>query len=178
MPWCPKCKSEYREGFTRCIDCETDLVESLSDIGKQEKDAEKDYLDSLIRESYFYVLNTKWFSSDIIYKVFVKKDTIYFAKIGGQKIDYYINEDDKYKNENILSSDFLSKNKCNFKLNANEIREINLIDKRSKWTGPYPNYGKMNVVLKENKIIKFVILSNDTETVKEILKKTCIKVQM
>lgn len=27
MPWCPKCKSEYREGFTVCADCGSPLVE-------------------------------------------------------------------------------------------------------------------------------------------------------
>lgn len=27
MPWCPKCKSEYREGFTVCADCGCALVE-------------------------------------------------------------------------------------------------------------------------------------------------------
>lgn len=27
MPWCPKCKSEYREGFTVCADCGCELVE-------------------------------------------------------------------------------------------------------------------------------------------------------
>jgi hypothetical protein len=27
MPWCPKCKSEYREGFTVCADCKVPLVE-------------------------------------------------------------------------------------------------------------------------------------------------------
>lgn len=27
MPWCPKCKSEYREGFTVCADCGSKLVE-------------------------------------------------------------------------------------------------------------------------------------------------------
>lgn len=26
MPWCPKCKSEYREGFTVCADCGSELV--------------------------------------------------------------------------------------------------------------------------------------------------------
>lgn len=31
MPWCPKCKTEYREGFERCSDCETDLVDELAD---------------------------------------------------------------------------------------------------------------------------------------------------
>jgi hypothetical protein len=29
MPWCPKCKIEYREGFSKCADCEVDLVEEL-----------------------------------------------------------------------------------------------------------------------------------------------------
>ena len=27
MPWCPKCKSEYREGFTICSDCGSRLVD-------------------------------------------------------------------------------------------------------------------------------------------------------
>ncbi len=29
MPWCPKCKNEYRDGFTFCSDCNTPLVASL-----------------------------------------------------------------------------------------------------------------------------------------------------
>lgn len=28
--FCPKCKAEYREGFTRCAECEVDLVPELS----------------------------------------------------------------------------------------------------------------------------------------------------
>lgn len=27
--FCPKCRSEYREGFNICADCETELVEEL-----------------------------------------------------------------------------------------------------------------------------------------------------
>lgn len=27
MPWCPKCKTEYRAGFTVCADCGSELVE-------------------------------------------------------------------------------------------------------------------------------------------------------
>ncbi|MGE5352597.1 MAG: DUF2007 domain-containing protein [Syntrophothermus sp.] len=27
--FCPRCKAEYREGFTRCSDCGVDLVEKL-----------------------------------------------------------------------------------------------------------------------------------------------------
>lgn len=29
MSWCPKCKYEYREGFTNCSDCGCELVEVL-----------------------------------------------------------------------------------------------------------------------------------------------------
>jgi len=31
MPFCPKCKVEYREGFTFCSDCKIPLVKSLSE---------------------------------------------------------------------------------------------------------------------------------------------------
>lgn len=29
MPWCPKCKEEYREGFTVCSTCQVPLVDTL-----------------------------------------------------------------------------------------------------------------------------------------------------
>ena len=29
MPWCPKCKAEYREGFTACSTCHVPLVDTL-----------------------------------------------------------------------------------------------------------------------------------------------------
>lgn len=29
MPYCPKCKAEYRAGFKRCTDCNTELVSEL-----------------------------------------------------------------------------------------------------------------------------------------------------
>lgn len=31
MPWCPKCKMEYREGITVCADCGTPLVENFTE---------------------------------------------------------------------------------------------------------------------------------------------------
>ena len=31
MPWCPVCRNEYVKGYTRCSDCDVDLVESLED---------------------------------------------------------------------------------------------------------------------------------------------------
>jgi hypothetical protein len=32
--YCPKCKAEYREGFTRCADCEVELVDALPEAGE------------------------------------------------------------------------------------------------------------------------------------------------
>lgn len=29
MPYCPFCRAEYREGFTRCTDCQVTLVDEL-----------------------------------------------------------------------------------------------------------------------------------------------------
>lgn len=37
MPWCPKCKTEYREGFTICVDCNTELVDQLDATDDYEK---------------------------------------------------------------------------------------------------------------------------------------------
>jgi uncharacterized Zn finger protein (UPF0148 family) len=49
MPWCPKCKSEYREGFTVCADCGTPLVEEPEE-DSEEVDAEE--LEKLRRALY------------------------------------------------------------------------------------------------------------------------------
>ncbi len=35
MPWCPKCKNEYRAGITVCADCNVDLVEELAGDPKE-----------------------------------------------------------------------------------------------------------------------------------------------
>ena len=32
MPWCPKCKNEFQEGYTICSDCKVDLVEALPEV--------------------------------------------------------------------------------------------------------------------------------------------------
>ena len=35
MPWCPKCKMEYREGITVCADCGAALIEELKEKEEQ-----------------------------------------------------------------------------------------------------------------------------------------------
>lgn len=38
MPWCPKCKNEYYEGIKVCADCGTELVDSLEEWEKAERE--------------------------------------------------------------------------------------------------------------------------------------------
>ena len=40
--FCPKCKVEYRPGFTRCSDCDVDLIEDLSSSDNRTKDGTPD----------------------------------------------------------------------------------------------------------------------------------------
>jgi hypothetical protein len=32
MPWCPKCKEEFQEGYTICSDCKVELVDELPEV--------------------------------------------------------------------------------------------------------------------------------------------------
>lgn len=36
--WCPECKNEYREGITRCADCDVDLVDELPEESAEDID--------------------------------------------------------------------------------------------------------------------------------------------
>lgn len=41
MPWCPKCKAEYREGFTECSTCRVPLVDTLPEENEENKKTEE-----------------------------------------------------------------------------------------------------------------------------------------
>src|ERR1700674_3116451 len=36
--FCPECKAEYRPGFTRCADCDVDLVANLTEVKPESED--------------------------------------------------------------------------------------------------------------------------------------------
>lgn len=66
MPWCPKCKNEYREGFTVCSECGVELVDSLEESDEQnlifdeEDEPEKDILqEDVLQEDISQEENTE-----------------------------------------------------------------------------------------------------------------------
>jgi hypothetical protein len=48
--FCPKCKTEYREGFSKCADCDVDLIPELPPDSEQEPSEE--YLDLINIKTY------------------------------------------------------------------------------------------------------------------------------
>lgn len=50
MPFCPKCKIQYREGFTICSDCKIPLVNSLNDVAYTEEIV-KDEVEEAVEET-------------------------------------------------------------------------------------------------------------------------------
>lgn len=51
MPWCPKCKNEYYEGVKICADCGCELVDSLEEYEKAEKEAKIAELQKMLKEA-------------------------------------------------------------------------------------------------------------------------------
>lgn len=50
MPWCPKCKTEYIEGITKCADCNTPLVDTWEEIAVAEEFAKKEAHDAAMEQ--------------------------------------------------------------------------------------------------------------------------------
>lgn len=47
MPICPKCKNEYREGFTVCADCKCDLVDSLEETSSKKEVSSEEHVKAM-----------------------------------------------------------------------------------------------------------------------------------
>ena len=45
---CPKCRNEYRPGFTRCSECDVDLVDQVEEIADESTTASEDDLVSVL----------------------------------------------------------------------------------------------------------------------------------
>jgi hypothetical protein len=64
--FCPNCRAEYRPGFTKCSDCEIDLVEVLPPQNPQDPELDENERPDLADTPYFLA----WFIPMCIYFVF------------------------------------------------------------------------------------------------------------
>ena len=83
MPWCPICKNEYVKGYTRCSDCDAELVESLEDAPKPiifgEEAAVAEMADFL-KKSGIDSAVTRYDEKEKVHELFVSKDHMDEAK--------------------------------------------------------------------------------------------------
>lgn len=56
MPICPKCKNEYREGFTVCADCKCDLVDSLEETSSKKEVSSEEHVKAM--QEYIKVIKS------------------------------------------------------------------------------------------------------------------------
>lgn len=91
-----------------------------------------------------FLIHPRWNGPDIVYKVFLKGDDIYFCKVGGQF--YYIKEiESKYNPD--TEEDVLLGDKHNFKSGIDQIRAAVIDIKRSRRTGQTPNNGTLTLFI-------------------------------
>lgn len=58
MPWCPKCKNEYKEGITVCTDCGCELREGTQETVKPVTFGTKEEMEDLLEFLKFSKINT------------------------------------------------------------------------------------------------------------------------
>ena len=77
--FCPVCGAEYREGFTRCSDCDVDLVEKLPDKEEEETAEEHEHLDDL---NFVSVLSTRDITDVVNLKSILDAEGIHYFMQG------------------------------------------------------------------------------------------------
>lgn len=99
MPWCPKCKNEYKDGYTVCADCGSALVDSLEEGFASLYFGEKEELENMCRFMEANgICDTKieYDEKEEIYELFVdRKD----AKEAGKQLRVYLSKVAKKEEE-------------------------------------------------------------------------------
>lgn len=79
MPWCPKCKTEYREGFSVCAECGSKLVNELPLEEKQTTDNGYIDYDEIINSTFLVSVENR-IQSNIIQNILTDANIPSFIK--------------------------------------------------------------------------------------------------
>ncbi|HHY05167.1 MAG TPA: zinc ribbon domain-containing protein, partial [Thermoanaerobacterales bacterium] len=138
MPWCPKCRTEYRDGFTKCSDCGSELVNELEEINHEvvEYDHEA-FLVSVMDEIEYSIIESKLFQSGIPIMKKYKGAGAYLSVFMGMTpfgIDIYVpSKSLKLAKELIMNDVYnLPKEHIDEALEDNYHKELNIRDKNKK----------------------------------------------
>ncbi|EEG76274.1 MgtC/SapB family protein [Dethiobacter alkaliphilus] len=109
--------------------------------------------------NYFILVKNNTFSLDIVYLSFIHQAKLYGAKIGGQMYNVSGKLMEKYEGFQGDDNDFLSMDKHNFIIDAEEIKEV-LYQKRFQPQNS-PFTGKLEILLQSGKAEKYYVHSGN-----------------
>lgn len=150
MPWCPKCKNEYREGFTVCSECNVELVDDLEAVEAEEKELvfsteHKERIDAFIKYleySGIHSYSTESDENDFVWNLYVAKADYKKASklytgfalteseraITGQSVEI-ITSDEEILPDDLEYSDIVNDNSYDTEYeNENDTEEISITD--------------------------------------------------
>ncbi len=123
MSWCPKCKNEYREGVTVCVDCGCDLVEEQEwksqtalIFGEEEQITS---LKKFMEYNKIENVNVRYDEKEAVYELLIdEKDVAAARKIAGiflqqQALEQYKEEavssvEDKEQEDNVSAQPYVN----------------------------------------------------------------------
>ena len=103
--FCPHCKAEYRQGFTRCADCDIDLVYELPHAEKPEQKHLHGPLVLLYRTrdpAFLAFLKSVFMAEEIAYTVFGEYSMHLPTMSGGTEARIMVSEPDVQKAQALL----------------------------------------------------------------------------
>lgn len=158
MPWCPICKTEYREGFYKCSDCGSDLVDEIDTqidpvseniAGETLADIDWEYLDIFVDEQEANMIES-FLNSDNIntwkkYPGFsdISKIVGGMTKLG---VAIYVPRD-RFDDARLIVDDILGANKSELPETESEGDSEEYLEDSTTVQGPDTNSGSLLIRL-------------------------------